>query len=608
MNSMTATQLQQLFESGVALHQSGRLADAEARYRQVLQINPEHAEALHLLGVLAGQVGRPDAAVGLIERSLAIAPGNTEARFNLANALSAQRRFAEAIAHYQQVLERQPNFVEAMISLGHARHALGDRNIAMDIWQEALKRSPGNSLLLFHLATAKYEAGDIPQAIALLQSASRQSNASPEVFNSLGVMLGEIGRTGEAIDALRKAIEMRPDYPEALSNLGDSLREAGQEQEAERRLSAALRLRPQWPLALGNLASLQRQRGQTDQAIETYRRALAAAPNDPALWNNLGITLREKLDIDGAIDAHRRAIVLRPEFAEAHYALAWSLLLSGDLENGWKEFEWRLRMKRRAPSSISSPRWDGRVAKDRTVLFYAEQGFGDTIQFLRYIPLLRERVGRVIVAVQRELVSLLKDMDVIGLDESIPAHDFSFPLMSLGSLFGARGMTTPYIRVADRERSGPIRAGVTWAGRSTYTNDRNRSIPISMLEPLRPIGVELHSLQADADAPNWMIEHRSQLTDFRATAELIATYDLVISVDTAVTHLAGAMGKLTWILLPFSPDWRWMLKREDSPWYPTARLFRQSSPGDWPGVIDRVARDLTQFAQLPRPASDRSTS
>jgi len=601
---MKPGELQHVFEAGVALHQSGRLADAEARYRQVLQANPDHAEALHLLGVLAGQVGRPDAAVGLIEKSLTVTPGNAEAHFNLANALSAQRRFTEATPHYQQVLNQQPNFVAAMVSLGHARRALGDRNAAIDLWQKALQRSPSDSLLLFHLATATYETGDIAQAILLLQTAAQQPGPLPEVFNSLGAMLGEVGRNSEAIDALRHAIAMRPDYPEALCNLGDALREAGQETEADDRLSAALRVRPEWSPALGNLANLQRQRGQTEQAIETYRRALAASPGDAVIWNNLGIALRIKLDIAGAIEAHRGAISGRPDFAEAHYALAWSLLLTGDFDDGWKEFEWRLRMKRRAASPVSSPRWDGRGAKDRTILLYAEQGFGDTIQFLRYVPLVRERAGRVIVAVQRELVSLVQDVDVIGLHESMPSHDLSLPLMSLASVFGVVGMTMPYVRIANVERAGPIRVGIVWAGRSTYTNDRNRSISVAMLEPLRAAGVELHSLQASSLAPAWMIDHASELTDFRATAELISKLDLIVSVDTAVAHLAGAMGKPTWILLPYSPDWRWMLGREDSPWYPTARLFRQLSEGDWADVVHRVTRELKLFVQLPRPASD----
>jgi hypothetical protein len=222
------------------------------------------------------------------------------------------------------------------------------------------------------------------------------------------------------------------------------------------------------------------------------------------------------------------------------------------------------------------------------------------------LPLIRERVGKVILAVQPQLVSLAKDLhsDTISLDQPAPAHEASFPLISSASVFGLLGMTAPYLQRGSARSQGSIRVGLVTAGRSTYSNDRNRSIPAHRLEPLRQAGVEIHSLQPEVLPGKWMIDHSAELIDFRATADLMATLDGVISVDTAVAHLAGAIGKPTWIMLPYSPDWRWLLNREDSPWYPSVKLLRQPKAGDWASVIDRAAAELKKFAQLPRPASN----
>jgi hypothetical protein len=208
--------------------------------------------------------------------------------------------------------------------------------------------------------------------------------------------------------------------------------------------------------------------------------------------------------------------------------------------------------------------------------------------------------------VQPELVSLVKDLhtDTISLDQPAPAHEASFSLMSSASVFGLQGMTSPYLPRGTARSQGPIRIGLVAAGRSAYSNDRNRSVPAHHLEPLRQAGIEIHTLQPEALPNKWMIDHSAELIDFRATADLIATLDGVISVDTAVAHLAGAMGKPTWIMLPYSPDWRWLLNREDSPWYPSVRLFRQPKAGDWASVIDHVSAELKKFSQLPRPASN----
>jgi tetratricopeptide (TPR) repeat protein len=573
-------------ERAIASHQRGQLSEAESLYRQVLSRNPNDPEALHYLGVLAGQAGHHEAAIELIRRSLAIRP-EQEARLNLANSLAL---YALALRSHQKAAESIP------------------------ILQESIALDPDNPDTHVQLALALRECKQLEQAIEAMRRAVELNPRSPEAHNNLANFLQEAGDLGGAINALRHAISLRPDYAEALSNLGNAMREQGQIDESLAVLHQVIALRPQVPQIHNNLANVLRAAGQQAQAIEHYRRAVTLETRYAQGWNNLGVALREAGQIDQAIDAHRRAISIEPEMADAHFALAFSLLLSGRFQEGWREYEWRL--KRRSHASVLRRNWEGSGLNNQTILLHAEQGFGDTIQFARYAQLVSHRGGRIILGCQRELARLLQRLpgvaSVIAIDDPLPGFHLHCPLMSLPLVFGTDvhsiPANVPYLSAdsalaSQWEKRIPsgrkLNVGLCWSGRPTHPDDRNRSIPVELLFPLAELpNVRFHSLQPGAAteiSPRIAIlDHTQHLTDFADTAALIANLDLVITVDTAVAHLAGAMAKPAWLLLPFAPDWRWMLGRDDSPWYPTMRLFRQPAPRDWPSVVANVLRQLRE--------------
>ena len=553
---MATVTIEQAFQTALAHHQAGRLVEAEAIYRQILAVEPRHANALQLLGLIAHHMGRVDVAVDLITKAIAIIPNCPEAHYNLGNALIAKGQLDEAAASYRQAIALRPNYAEA--------------------------------------------------------------------HNNLGNALKDKSQTEEAVTAFRQAIALNPNLPEAYNNLGNLLKDKGQLDEAVVAYRQTIALKPNLPEAHYNLGVALYGTGQLDEAAASYRKAVALRPNYAEAHNNLGNALKDKSQTEEAVTAYREAISLIPNYAEAHSNLALALLLQGNFTEGWAEHEWRWKLKVVAclRRNLNQPQWDGSHLAGRTILLHAEQGFGDAIQFIRYVPLVQERGGKAIIECQPELQALLQanmpDLPVVARGHTLPAFDVHCPLLSLPRIFATDlsniPRNVPYLHasVADagiwRDRiagySSEIKAGIVWAGNPNHTNDRNRSLNLSSLTPLSEVpGVRFFSLQkGKADSEAKMVSAGIELTDmagelkdFADTAALIANLDLVITVDTAVAHLAGAMGKPVWTLLPFAPDWRWLLVREDSPWYPTMRLFRQPTIGDWDSVIRRVAGELAVF-------------
>ena len=583
----------------IQLHQAGNLREAEGLYREVLSRQPDNSDALHYLGVLAGQAGRHDVAIDLIRKSLSLHPSDTDARLNLASSLALHA-----------------------LSL----RAAGQSARGIPLLRESLSIDPNNADTCIHLGIALRDAGEMESAIAMLRHAVELNPQNPDAHNNLGNLLQEKGELTEAVDCFHQAISLRSDHAEALNNLGNALRQQRRLEEAKAALVRAMQLRPGVPQIHNNLANVLRGAGDMREAVEQYRKAVALEPSYVEGWNNLGVALRETGQIAQSIDAHRRAIVIDPAYAEAHFALAFALLLKGEFLEGWREYDWRLR--RKSSLKVLERNWDGADLDGRTILLHAEQGFGDTIQFARYVPLVMHRGGKVIVACQAELVRLLERLSgierVISIDDPLPGFHLHCPLMSLPLVFqtdrDSIPRNVPYI-AADPARTAAwaarigagskLNIGLAWSGRPTHPDDRNRSVPLSQLEPLAAVpNATFHSLQpgalSSAQPPGLhIVDHTEFLRDFADTAALIANLDLVISVDTAVAHLAGAMARPIWLLLPFAPDWRWMLGRADSPWYPTTRLFRQTSPGDWNAAFAKVIAALGH-APGPMPAHEKS--
>jgi tetratricopeptide (TPR) repeat protein len=549
---MAQTTIQQAFVLAVQHHQAGRWREAEQLYRQVLAQYPQHAGAMLFLGVIAHQVGRIDVAVGLIRQAIALNPNNAEAHNNLGVALKDKGQLDDAIAAYRQAIALRPNY--------------------------------------------------------------------PEAYNNLGNALTDKGQLDEAIAAYRQAIALNPNLPEAHNNLGNALRTKGQLDEAIAACRQAIALRPNYLEAHSNLGNVLTDQGHLDDAIAAYRQTIALDPNFPDAHSNLGSALKDKGQFDEAIAAFRQAIALNPRLPEAHHNLSLALLARGDFQQGWDEYEWRWKCKNPLRRDFAQPQWDGCPLDGRAILLQAEQGFGDAIQFIRYLPLVEQRGGRIIIECQVELQRLFRIMagrwHIVALGQPLPVFDLHCPLLSLSRISRANlaniPNTVPYL-YADADDTGSwqqrlgghcplVKVGLAWAGSPTHRNDRNRSIKLEMLAPLGQVpGMRFFSLQKGAAAAEAktpppgmdLVDWTMELKDFADTAALIANLDLVIAVDTAVIHLAGAMGKPVWTLLPFVPDWRWLLQRPDSPWYPTMHLFRQPRIGDWDSVITSVVEALS---------------
>jgi tetratricopeptide (TPR) repeat protein len=531
-------------EEAIRHHTAGKLAEAESIYRSLIEKDPGDADALHLLGALTAQKGDGLAALRFIDRAVAIDPECADFHNNKGLILANLGKTDEAVAAHAEAVRQRPDFAEA--------------------------------------------------------------------HNNLGNVLLKKGAFSEAVAAYRRTVSLRPDYANAHNNLGVAFQKQKKLEEAIAAYRTAVRLQPDHSEAHSNLGVALRETGRMAEAIEEYRTAIRCDDECVDAHVNLGAALHDTGHDEEAIPLLNRAIELNPRHEPAHYNLALALLTKGDYGRGWEEYEHRafaLWSRRK----IAAPLWDGGDLSGKTILLVGEGGFGDAIQFARYIPMVKKRGGRVIVHVQSELVRLIKSIDgadeILPKEQQLPRIDTYCPLLSLPRIFDTTTRNipaTPYlsaeVTIAERwasklAKEKGLRVGLAWAGSKAHHNDANRSIALSQFAPLRSVaGIWLLSLQKDRADENAaaidLIDWTSELSDFTETAGLIANLDLVISVDTAVAHLAGAMGKKVWLLLPFVADWRWLADCSDSPWYPTMRLFRQEIPGDWNPVIERVTAAL----------------
>jgi len=584
-----------VFAAALRNHQAGRLTEAEALYRQVLAIDRRHADSLHLLGVVAHQQERPDLAVTLIGKAIAIRANEASYHSNLGNALWKQGRLAAAETSYRRALKLKSDYPKAHFNLG----------------------------------TVLWKQRRLDEAEVCYRDAIVLQPNYPEAYDNLGGVLKDLGRLDDAMECYRAAIQVRPNYPDAHNNLGTALLAHGRPDEAIACYIAALKLRPDYPEAHYNLGIVSSERGQPATAAAHYRAALALRPDYADAHLNLGVALKELGQLDEAVTHYRAAIAIEPDHPEAHSNLGIALLAQGDLTEGWGEHEWRWRTPRMidAVRGFSRPQWRGEAAAGKTLLIHAEQGFGDTLQFCRYARLAKERGSRVVLEVQKPLVRLLRGLEgadlVIGRGEPPPPFDLHCPMLSLPLALNTTLATIPgamsYLnadpaqaarwraRLAAMRHEGP-RIGLVWAGsrrdhsRDLAAVDKRRSIAPDRLAPLLDLSAaQFFSLQKDgppapADFP--MIDVMDEMDDFADTAALIVNLDLVIAVDTAVAHLAAALGKPVWLLDRFDGCWRWLTNRADSPWYPGVRLYRQPRPGDWDSVLARVTCDLRKLVAV----------
>ncbi|MGA2441875.1 MAG: tetratricopeptide repeat protein [Tepidisphaeraceae bacterium] len=643
----------QLLGLAVEHHQAGRLAEAERLYREVLEREPGNADALHLLGVAAHQAGNNETALGLIRQAVAANPSAGDFRSNLALVLRALNRAAEAVqeAHkgvelnsasamgqfifgqalgsvgrmeegvicFRRAVDLKPDFFDAMEMLAGALRALGRTDEAVGWYRRCVTLNPNAARTFKDLAATLRETGRSKESLAAYRRAVELGPEDVEALDSLGIALAHNGELDEAMATFRRALQLMPGRAEMHNNLANVLKDQGKLDEAIAAYGQAARLRPEVPLAHYNLGTALNERGKLDEAIAAFGEALRLKPDYANAWNNLGIALMSRRRLEEAVTAFTNAVRIEPEFDDAQWNLGWVLLLAGDFEKGWPQYEmrWRSSNFRGAWRDFVQPQWDGGDLHGRRILLHAEGGIGDTVQFIRYAPLVAGRGGRVIVSCQPEMVELLRGCagveELLATGQPLPPFDVHCPLMSLPLAFKTDlqsiPSTTPYLKAdADRiaawsRRLPPDphhpRIGLAWAGRPQNRNDRNRSIRLDQLAPLSAMKqARFFSLQKGPAAGQArrppaameLIDYTDELHDLADTAAMLAHLDLIVTVDTAVAHLAGALARPVWVMLPYVPDWRWMLDRDDSPWYPTMRLFRQTRMGDWSGPIQEISR------------------
>ena len=583
---MPAETTLQVLARGLEFHKAGKRGDAEAAYRQVLAVDPNNSDALNLLGTLNIQAGQLEMAVQLIRRAIALRP--------------------KAAQYYN--------------NLGVALDHLGDANAAAQAYQTSITLEPKNADAYNNLGNILLKHNRLEEAVTCYENAVRLQPNSADAHYHLANALKAQDRFDAAIAEYQMALRIRPNYADALNNLGNTYKAQKRHDEAIAQYQAALRVRPNDAELYSNLGEVLRVAGQTEKAVVALETALRLRPNLAEAHCNLGNALYELGRYAEAKRCYQTTLTLKPNLTLAHCDYAFALMILGEFQEGWPHYEWRRRASIELKQPILEPKqpmWDGRELGRRKLLLHTEQGYGDTIQFIRYLPIVAQRGGRIAVACQRELLPLLRRMpgaEIWTALEPLPDCDVQCPLLSLPGLFKTNlsniPANVPYLS-ADPARTESwksrlpadrLKVGLAWAGTPGHRNDHNRSIKLQQLAGLARIpDVWFTSLQKGPaaaqtkTAPMEIADWSGEFNDFADTAALMHNLDLVITVDTSIAHLAGAMGKPVWTMLPFSPDWRWMIKRSDSPWYPTMRLFRQPEPGNWSAVVEQVALALRSW-------------
>jgi len=590
------------------------------------------AMRLHMEGAL-------EAAAPLYAQVLASPAAPALAYFGFGLVTAAQNRLPEAAAAYRRAIALQPDFADAYVNLGTLLLAQGQADEAIALYNRALVINPQNAMALGNRGKALQDSGRHREALASYRAAIALQPNEPSAFINLGAALLASQDWEESATASHEAIRRRPDSAMAYTNLGNALLHLGRYEDALAACRRALALQPEGALIKSSLGGAMLELGDFAAAVTLCEEAIALDPRSPSAFFNLSHGYKALNRPDDAIRAARQAIALSPGTAQYHFHLAHILLLKGDFLAGWDEYEWRWQLpdfawRQNHPQLATAPLWNGEDISAQIILVHSEQGLGDIIQFARFCLPLVARAKRVIVAVQpqlRRLLASIPGITLVSLRETLPEFDVQCPLLSLPRAFATTLATLPappsYLQPDEealmrwtgglglpRRRRGTIRAGIVWAGNPRTLRDRFRSPGFASVTPLFAVpGVEFVVLQVgpgredmSALLPPHVRDLGGAVEDLTETAAIMLGLDLVISSCTAPLHLAGALGVRGWGLIPFAPHFTWGLDREDSPWYPSLRLYRQDQPGrDWSGVITRMAADLTALAQAKQAAAKR---
>jgi tetratricopeptide (TPR) repeat protein len=586
-------EIDSIFNQGMAFHRAGLLSEAEQLYRRVLLLYPQHFDSVHLLGVICYQRGEYADAVHQIDVALKIKPDVADAYNNRGNALKKLGRLEEALASYNQGIEFKPDDAASFNNRG---------SVFKDLKQ-------------FEKATA-----DFDNAIALKPDFA-------EAFNNRGNVLFELKRFEEALANYDRAIALKPDNADAFNNRGNALKDLKRFEEALASYERATKLKPDYAQAFYNRGTILFELKRIEDSLADLNKAIKLDPKHAEAFYNRASALKELKRIEEAITDLDQAISLKPDYPDALWNRALCRLLLGRYQEGWTEYEWRWQtahmMTQRRP--FRQRQWSGKSdISGKTILLHTEQGYGDTIMVARYISRVAAMGARVMLDVPMAVVPLLAQVagvtEVVSKGQMLPSFDIHCPMMSLPAAFATTLETipaeVPYLSVpsvhaekwAQRlAKTGVPRVGISWSGNPKHMYDAERSIDLRRLLPLLSrkdvqfVSLQKELREGDADilrANSQIVQFGDAVDSFADTAAIISSLDLVISCDTSVAHLAGALGKPVWILLQFVPDWRWLLDRDDSPWYPTARLFRQSERNGWDPVLSSVERALNSWSKV----------
>jgi tetratricopeptide (TPR) repeat protein len=641
---------------GVELHRMGRLEEAERVYRAVLAHAPTHVNTLHLLGVLLDQRGETVEALSLLaaaleanptsaeiwtkygvmldsvglsaealaayDKALIIHPSDVGVLFNRGAAQMRLGRFQQAAKSFGEVVAIQTDHLGALGNLGAALRILGFREEALANFSKALAIRPDDLSTLNNCGLTLQDLDRHDEALSCFDKVLAAKGDQLDTICHRARSLHALGRLREALMGLEAALAIDPHHEQSLMYRGGVLRDMGRVEQAMASYDAVLAHKPDHAEALWHRGQVLADMWRSDEAVGNFNQAIAIDPRLAGAFNARGLALARLRRYDEALASHAQALAIEPENAEFNLNEGIARLRSGDFAAGWAKYEWRLRTKSALVRQFGSPSWRGESSlRGRTILLYAEQDIAETLLFVRYLPLLADTGARVVLEVQPELKELLDaapgSSKVIVRGEKPPTHDVNCPLASLPYVLATTleriPAKVPYVRAQAKrkliwaERFARItshRVGIAWTDQVETKRGRDRSIPLGSFLPLLDHPrVRFVSLQSGAHRIEAslltqqanVIDAGADLKDFDDVAAEMAHMDLVVTVDGPIAHLAGAMGKKVWILLPFDADFYWMADRDDSPWYPTARLFRQSSPGDWDGVIASVRQALINY-------------
>jgi tetratricopeptide (TPR) repeat protein len=575
----------QLYEAGLAHLRAGRTLDAQVCGQQALTADPAHADSLHLMSLITIDAKHFDLAEEWARRAVA-QEAKPQYLYTLGSVLRQQKQLEEALAAFEQAAKLSPQAVEIWRAVANVMVDLDRADRAVAAFQHVVKLNPRDRDAAYNVGSLLWRSGKVQEALPYLQMSDElQPNHAP-TLQMRALALFNLKRLDEALADIQRAHDLDPAQADICNNAGTILN----------------------------------QLGHYEAALAWFDRALARRPAYPSALCNKGVALTQLHRFDEAFAIYRRSRAIDPGHAEAEWALALLNLLMGNFEAGWagREIRWKVPDLPIAHFDYIQPTWLGNDSVEgKTVLVHVDEGLGDTIQFVRYVPLLAARGARVVLVVPASLCGLLAGLPGVAqclpVGSELPAFDMYCPIGSLPLAFGTKLETipanAPYLPVPDPARvqewearlgsHDRPRVGLVWAGNPDHKNDHNRSVPLGILSGLLDLDADFVSLQKDASADDRALLARSEvidltdhLTDFTETAALVACLDLVISVDTSVAHLAGSLGRPVWTLLPYTPDYRWLLERDDSPWYPTMRLFRQGVSRSYAEVIARVRGEL----------------